>query len=383
MKSGRLILVLLGIALILPLMANLGLAAKPKVVRIGFLGALTGNVATYGIMTLKGMEMAASEINTAGGVLGHKVVILKEDDRGDKTEIVNITKKYVTQDKVAAVVGDPTTGGTKAAAPICQANKVVLLSAGAVGPNVEAIGDYIFRNTLLDGFAAPATINYLMKVNKWKKFAMVTSSNNDFSVGLSAIFKDAVKKAGGKVLSEEFIADGDTVFSAQVTKIKRLKADAIIFTGYYTEGGLFMKEVRKQGLSLVMVGGDGLLSPDLIKLGEKAVEGSYVYCGFSPQQAEGNTAKFLENFKKKNQKEADLFVAQGYDAVKLLAKVMTDAKSIDPKKFRSALAKTKNYQGVSGTLSFLPDRRPLKSPVFVNQVKGGKFSLFAKVPVKP
>lgn len=356
--------------------------AKGDDIKIGFLGALTGNVATYGIMTLKGMEMAAEEINAAGGVLGRKVVILKEDNRGDKTEIINITRKYVTRDGAVAVVGDPTTGGTKAAAPICQESKVVLLSAGAVGPGVEEIGEYIFRNTLLDAFAAPATIGHLMKANKWKKFALVTSNNNDFSVGLSGIFKDAVKKAGGKILSEEFIADGDTVFSAQVTKIKQLKADAIIFTGYYTEGGLFMKEVRKQGMTLVMVGGDGLLSPDLMKLGGKAVEGSYVYCGFSPEQAEGQTAAFLKAFKAKQGKDADLFVAQGYDAVKLLAKAMTVAKSADPVKFRSALAKTKNYQGVSGNLTFLPDRKPLKSPVFVNQVKDGKFVLAAKVPVK-
>lgn len=357
--------------------------AKDKEVRIGFLGALTGNVATYGTATLAGMEAAADEINAAGGILKHKLVILKEDDRGDKTEIVNITKKYVTQDDVVAVVGDPTTGGTKAAAPVCEANKVVLLSAGAVGPGVEEIGKYIFRNTLLDAFAAPATIKHLMAVNKWKKFALVTSSNNDFSVGLSGIFKDAVKKSGGVILSEESIADGDTVFSAQVTKIKQLKADAIIFTGYYTEGGLFMKEVRKQGLSLVMVGGDGLLSPDLIKLGGKAVEGSYVYCGFSPEQAEGVTAQFLKDYKAKSGQDADLFVAQGYDAVKLLAKAMVDADSIKPKKFRDVLAKVQNYVGVSGTLSFLPDRRPIKSPVFINQVKKGKFALFAKAPVKP
>lgn len=382
MRRFRLVHVLFLSVLVIALsVSGLG-QAKSNDIRIGFLGALTGNVATYGIMTLQGMEMAANEINAAGGVLGRKIVILKEDNRGDKTEIINITRKYITRDRVVAIVGDPTTGGTKAAAPICQESKVVLLSAGAVGPGVEEIGDYIFRNTLLDSFAAPATISHLMKANNWKRFALVTSSNNDFSVGLSGIFKDAVNKAGGTILSEEFITDGDTVFSAQVTKIKRQNADAIIFTGYYTEGGLFMKEVRKQGMKQVMVGGDGLLSPDLMKLGGKAVEGSYVYCGFSPEQAQGVTATFLKNYRAKQGREADLFVAQGYDAVKLLAQTMISAKSADPKKFRSVLAKTQNFEGVSGNLSFLPDRKPLKSPVFVNQVKDGKFILAAKVPVK-
>lgn len=356
--------------------------AESKEIKIGFLGALTGSVATYGITTLDGMKMAADEINKAGGVLGKQIKIVEYDNRGDKAEGASVTRKMVTQDKVVAVVGDPTTGITKVAAPICQENKVVLLSAGATGPGVVEFGDYVFRNTLLDVVGGPATMKYIIQDRNWKKVALITSKNNDFSVGLSGIFRDAILKNGGEIVIEENIQDGDTDFSAQVTNIKAKAPDVIVFSGYYTEGGLIMQEARKQGLKdQVMVGGDGLQSPVWWELGKEAVEGSITYAGFSPEQPTADQAKFIETYRAKSNKVPDLFVAQGYDAVKILAEAMKKANSADPTVFKATLAQTKDFPGVSGTTTFLANREPLKSPIYLLEIKGQKFSLLAKVPV--
>lgn len=355
---------------------------EPATIKIGFLGALTGSVASYGQNTLDGMKLAMEEINAAGGVNGKQVEIIDNDDRGDKTEGANITQKYVTQDKVVAIVGDPTTGITKVAAPIANQNKVVIMSAGSTGPGVVEIGPYVFRDTLLDAVGGPATIKYIVEKKGWKKVALITSINNDFSVGLSKIFKDGILAAGGEIATEENISDGDTDFSAQVTNIKNKGAQVIIFSGYYTEAALIMKEVRKQGMKdIVMVGGDGLQSPVLWELGGAAVEGSISYAGFSPEQPTPTTAKFIESFKKKYAKDPDLFHAQGYDAVQLIANAIKQANTANPEKFKDTLAATKNFDGVSGTISFKENREPLKSPVFLLQVNGGKFTLLEKVTV--
>jgi len=357
--------------------------AESKEIKIGFLGALTGSVATYGITTLDGMKMAAEEINKAGGVLGKQIKIVEYDNRGDKAEGASVTRKMITQDKVVAVIGDPTTGITKVAAPICQENKVVLLSAGATGPGVVEFGDYVFRNTLLDAVGGPATMKYIIQDRGWKKVALITSKNNDFSVGLSGIFRDAIKKNGGDIVIEENIQDGDTDFSAQVTNIKSKSPDVIVFSGYYTEGGLIMQEVRKQGMkNQVMVGGDGLQSPVWWELGKDAVEGSITYAGFSPEQPTADQAKFIETYKAKSGgKVPDLFVAQGYDAVKIIAEAIKKANSADPTVFKAALAQTKDFPGVSGNTTFLANREPLKSPIYLLEIKEQKFSLLAKVPV--
>jgi len=361
-------------------------AAAPAAdtIKIGFLGALTGDVAMFGKPTLDGMKMAAEEINAAGGITGKKIEIVEADDRGDKQEGASVTQKLISRDKVVAIVGDPTTGITKVAAPIAQKAGVVLLSAGATGPGVVEIGDFIFRDTLLDSIAIPACIEFFAKDMKYKKVAIVTSDNNDYSVGLSQTFRDSAKKVPSiKIVADEKVKDGDKDFSAQITNIKAQKPDVILFSGYYTEGALIMKEARKQGLKCAMFGGDGLFSPKFIELGGPAVEGSMSALGFSPEQATPETEKFISAFKAKHNGELPgLFDAQGYDAIKLLADSMTRANSADPKVFKDALAKTKNFAGVSGTISMQANREPIKTPLSLLYVKDGKFILKAKVPVK-
>jgi len=361
-------------------------AAAPagNTVKIGFLGALTGDVAMFGKPTLEGMKMAAEEVNAAGGVLGKQIEIVEADNRGDKQEGASVTQKFISRDNVTAIVGDPTTGITKVAAPIAQKAGVVLLSAGATGPGVVETGDFIFRDTLLDSIAIPACIEYFAKDLKYKNVAIITSDNNDYSVGLSQTFRDAAAKVPSiKIVADEKVKDGDKDFSGQITNIKAKKPDVILFSGYYTEGALIMKEARKQGLKASMFGGDGLFSPKFIELGGPAVEGSMSALGFSTEQATPETMKFIEAFKAKHNGELPgLFDAQGYDAVMLLVDSMKRANSADPKVFKDALAKTKGFAGVSGTISMQASREPIKSPLSLLVVKDGKFVLKAKVPVK-
>jgi branched-chain amino acid transport system substrate-binding protein len=357
--------------------------AAGDTIKIGFLGALTGDVAMFGKPTLEGMKMAAEDLNAAGGVLGKKVEIVEADNRGDKQEGASVTQKLISRDNVIAIVGDPTTGITKVAAPIAQKAQVLLISAGATGPGVVENGDFIFRNTLLDSVAIPACIDYFANDLKYKKVAIITSDNNDYSVGFSQTFRDAAKGKGIEIVADEKVKDGDKDFSGQVTNIKAKKPDVIFFSGYYTEGALIMKEARKQGVKANMFGGDGLFSPEFIKLGGSAVEGSMSALGFAPEQASPETAKFIEAFSKKFAGQVPgLFDAQGYDGVMMIADAIKRANSADPKVFKDAMATTKNFQGVSGTITIRANREPIKTPLCLLAVKDGKFALKAKVPVK-
>jgi branched-chain amino acid transport system substrate-binding protein len=134
---------------------------------------------------------------------------------------------------------------------------------------------------------------------------------------------------------------------------------------------------------IVMVGGDGLQGEDFMKIGKEAVEGSVSYAGFSPEQPTEKTKKFIDSFKAKNNgEEPDLFAAQGYDALMLIAQAIKDANSADPSVFKDKLAATKAYEGVSGTITFQAGREPIKSPVYLLEVKSNKFALLKKVPVE-
>ena len=360
-----------------------GAGAEPEVIKIGFLGDLTGDTAIYGQHTLDGMEMAAAKLNDGGGVLGKQIEIVVEDHRYDKAEAANIVQKFINQDQVVGIVGDPTTGITKATAPISNKGEVVQISAGSTGPDVVEIGPYIFRNTLLDTVGAPATVDYMINELGFKKVALITAVNSDYSVGLSKIFKETIEENGGEIVIEESLQEGDTDFSGQISNIKNKNPEVIVYSGYYTEGGLLMKEVRKQGMTdIVMVGGDGLQAPTFWELGGNAVEGSISYCGFSPEQPTAETAKFIEEFQAKYGNEPDMFNAQGYDAVMIIADAIDKAGSADPKVFKDSMAQTKDFPGVSGVTTFRENREPLKSPVYLLQVKDQKWTLLKKVPVE-
>lgn len=386
MKASKRIALLLCVMMLAALLAGCGGAKSTEqaadTIKLGFLGATTGSVANYGIPGQKGMKMAIEEINANGGVLGKQLEGIYEDNKGDTTEIANITTKYITQNKVVALVGDPCTGLTKVAADIAQKNKVVIFSAGATGEGVVEIGDYVYRNTLLDKFAAPAVVDWMISQQGWEKFAIITSLNNGYSTALTPVFQEAIKAKGGQIVLEETINDEETDFTAQVTKLKNANADVLVFTGYYTEAALIMTEVARKGLDIKLVGGDGLYGQDLAKLGKEAVEEKVIlYCGFSSDQPSPETDKFIKAYRAKYNEDPDMFSAQYYDAVYILAKAMTDANSADPSVFKDELAKLKDYPGVSGQTTIRDDREPLKSPVCLLTIKDGKFALEDKIPV--
>jgi len=357
--------------------------AATETIKLGFLGATTGSVANYGIPGEKGMKLAIKEINADGGVLGKQLEGIYEDNKGDNTEIANITTKYITRDKVAALIGDPCTGLTKVAADIAQKNKVVIFSAGATGAGVVEIGDYVFRNTLLDIFAVPVVVDWMLNDQGWKNVAVITSLNNGYSTALTPVFKEALEANNANIVLEDSINDGETDFTAQVTKLKNAGADVLVFTGYYTEAALIMNEAQKQNLDIKLIGGDGLYGQDLAKLGLSAVEEKVIfYCGFSTDQPSEETAAFLESYRAEYNEEPDMFSAQYYDAVRIIADAMEKTGSADPTVFKAELAKLKDYPGVSGMTSFRADREPIKSPVILMTVKEGKFALVNKLPVE-
>ena len=391
LKNKTWLAILLSLVMMFSLLAGCGGGGTDKgadkaageTIKLGFLGATTGSVANYGIPGEKGMKLAIKEINADGGVLGKQLEGIYEDNKGDNSEIANITTKYITRDKVAALIGDPCTGLTKVAADIAQKNKVVIFSAGATGAGVVEIGDYVFRNTLLDIFAAPAVVDWMLDDQGWKNVAIITSLNNGYSTALTPVFKEALEARNANIVLEDSINDGETDFTAQVTKLKNAGADVLVFTGYYTEAALIMNEAQKQNLDIKLIGGDGLYGQDLAKLGLSAVEEKVIfYCGFSTDQPSEETAAFLEKYRAEYNEEPDMFSAQYYDAVKIIADAMEKSGSADPTVYREELAKLKDYPGVSGQTTFRADREPIKSPVFLMTVKDGKFALVNKIPVE-
>jgi branched-chain amino acid transport system substrate-binding protein len=347
-------------------------------IKIGEFGSLTGDNASFGISQNNGVQMAVEEINAAGGVLGKKIELIVEDNQTKQGETTTIVRKLISQDHVVALIGEVASSKTLEAAPIAQEAKIPDIATAATNPRVTQTGDYIFRVCFTDDFQAVVIARFVLEKLQKKKVAFMTDVKQDYSVGLTGIAKDYLLKHGADVVKEQSYSSGDKDFRAQLTDIKSANPDVIIITGYYPEAALIAKEARQLGIKSVLVGGDGWDGASLIPVGGKAIEGAYFSNHFSVEDKSPAVQDFVSKYKQKYNTVPDAFAALGYDAVKLLADAITRAGSTDPQKLRDAIASTKNFPGVSGTITINPERNATKSAVILT-IKDGAVHYFDTV----
>lgn len=358
-----------------------GAASTENVLIIGGQNPETGPMADYGSKTVLGAQIAFDEINAAGGVNGKKIVFKHYDSRGDKTEAVNLTRR-LSREGSCAIIGEITSGGFLAMRELAQEAGVVAISTGATAKYVteKKVGDkyehipFAFRNTLQDNDGAPSLTNYLVNTKGYKRFALITSINNDYSVGLSEFFRQAIKNAGGEIVTEQTINDGDADVSAQITSIKNSGVDIIVFTGYYQEAARLLTTMRNQGLNIPLAGGDGFQSPDLWNLAGDAAVGAMFFAGFSAEVDRENIKAFKAKMLEKG-KEADTFSAQGYDAAYLLVHAMKEANVTDCSDaaqrdaIRAKLMEIKDFEGITGKMSIDATGSAVKEPFLLEVIK--------------
>lgn len=361
-----------------------GCAKKENVLKIGEYGSLTGTTATFGISTKNGIDMATEEINAAGGLLGKKVEVIVEDDRGLPDEASSAVKKLVTQDKVAAVLGEVASSRSLAGAPICQENKIPMVSPSSTNPKVTEAGDYIFRICFIDPFQGEAMAKFAYNNLKVKKAAILKDSKNDYSVGLAQYFAETFKSLGGQIVAEESYFEGDQDFKAQLTSIKGKKPEAIFIPGYYTEVGLIARQARELGLNIPLMGGDGWDSPKLaeiasIKKPGDALKDCYFSNHYSANDPRPEIQSFIQKYKSKYNEVPDAMAVLGYDAAHILYTAIKRAASAEGAKIRDALAQTKDFPGVAGSTTIDSARNARKPLVVLKIGEGGKYEYTATV----
>ncbi len=343
-----------------------------KEIVIGEYGSLTGNTATFGQSTKNGSEMAFEEINKAGGVLGKPVKLIVEDDQSKPEEAATAVTKLINQNAVQAVLGEVASSRSLAAAPICQGAKVPMVTPSSTNPKVTQVGDYIFRVCFTDVQQGEADAKFAAKSLKLKRAALLYDVRNDYSVGLRLVFAQKFKEYGGEIVAEQSYSEGDSDFRAQLTQLKSANPEIIYVPGYYTEVGTIARQSRDLGISAPLLGGDGWDSPRLWEIGGKALNGCYFSNHYSVDDPSPAVQKFVAAYKAKYGATPDALAALGYDAARILADAMKRANSADGPKVRDALAQTKDFAGVTGSITIDKDRNAVK-PVVMLKVQDGKF----------
>jgi branched-chain amino acid transport system substrate-binding protein len=347
-------------------------------IKVGEFASLTGKEATYGQAAHKGTLLAFEDTNAAGGVLGRKLELIAEDDQSKPGEAATIAKKFISRDKVVAILGEITSGRTLEAAPIAQNARIPLISPGATAPEVTTKGNYVFRVCFIDSFQGTVMAKFARESLKLRRVALLSSVSSAQSVGLSKYFKQRFAADGGTVALEQKYSEGDKDFRAQLTAIKAANVEGIFVPGYYAEAALICKQARDLGLSVPLFGVDGWESSELINIGGKAVEGAYFSTHYSAESKDPAVVSFNERFQKRWGSNSDALSALGYDSAMMLIDAIKRAGTTDSAKLRAALAGTKNFRGVTGIITLDAQRNPTKSAVVLT-VKDGKFQFVETV----
>ena len=345
-----------------------------KEILVGEYGSLTGGIATFGISTKNASEMAFDEINKKGGVLGKQIKLLVEDDQSKPEEAGTAVTKLINQDHVVAMLGHVASSHSLAAAPICQSNKVPMITPSSTNPRVTQVGDYIFRVCFTDTFTGEVVAKFVYDTLKAKKVAILVDVRSDYSVGLQTFFGEAFKRRGGEIVANQSYSQGDSDFRAQLTQIKATNPDAIYVPGYYTEVGTIVHQGRELGITVPFVGSDGWDSPKLWEIGGEALNGCYFSNHYSTDDPNPAVQKFVNDYKTKYGQVPDALAALAYDAARILADSFTRAGSTDGDKVRKAIGATKDFPGVTGTITINAERNAVK-PAVILKVENGKYLL--------
>jgi branched-chain amino acid transport system substrate-binding protein len=362
------------IATLLPCLAALAFSTLTTLgqdeIKVGEFASMSGGSASFGQSSHKGTALAVDEINAAGGVLGKKIDLISEDDRSTAGVPATVVHKLISEDNVVAVLGEVASSKSLEAAPICQENKVPMISPASTNAKVTQVGDYIFRVCFIDPFQGKVMAKFALSKG-WKNVALLKDVKQDYSVGLAQAFQDAFTAGGGTIVKTQEYSTGDKDFRAQLTSIKASHPDAIFVPGYYGEVALIARQSRQFGIKAPMLGGDGWVGESLLKVAGSALDGCFFSNHYSEDDPSPVIQTFVKTYQAKYGEKPDAMAALGYDSAKILADAIARAGGTDGAKLRDAIAGTKDFRGVTGDITLDADRNATKAAVIMTIANGG------------
>ncbi|MGE4400771.1 MAG: branched-chain amino acid ABC transporter substrate-binding protein [Desulfobulbus sp.] len=349
-----------------------GLALADAPIKIGVAGAHSGDLASYGLPTLKAAQLIVKDINSQGGINGNPIELLIEDDACKPEIAINTATKLVSSG-VQAVIGHICSDATKAALPIYRDAKVIVISPSATTPDLTQSGDYpnFYRTIGSDAVQARYMVDFTLDTLKAKKIAII-HDKGDYGKGLAEYAQDFIKNSGkAKVVLFEGITTGGVDYSAVIQKIKRYKADAVIFGGYHPEASKLVTRMHQKRLDLPFISDDGVKLDTFIQVAGENAEGVYAT---GPADVSKNTIarEYREKFKQAEGSEPGAFFDNAVTATLALTNAIAKAGSTEPEALAKALH-TEEVDTPFGKIKFDDKGDPIGIGFSIYQVKDKQF----------
>ena len=356
-------------------------------IRIGMFAPLSGYGAYYGEDCAKGATFAIDEANAKGGVLGRKVVLVTEDDKGVPAEAVNAVEKLITKDQVVALSSSNYSSCTLAVMPkikdakvpmfVHTASSTLITEGSGVGGN-----PWTFKCNPNDTMMLIALAKFIVQKQGVKSVCFI-GEDTDFGRGIVKGLKDWMAPNGVKILSEDYVKAGETEFTPLLTKIKGLKPDVL---GLGVVGPTQIQSLVKQMLELRMkVPLTGRYDLNAKQIAEHiqsgALEGSTCAESYSPLYAGVQSQAFVKRVQSALGRETGIFwwgVYFSYETTRLILNAIQSGGSADRAAIRDT-AKKLEMELITGTKVRFDDHNQWHPPAFITGVKDGKIVLFGLI----
>jgi len=382
------------VAVILFFVAGIGgvaLAKAPEFIFIGVNAPLTGDIPKVGEGTKYAAQMWLEDVNAAGGIAvggkKYKVELVIEDNESKAESAVKANTKLITEDEVLAIVGPQS---SKQAIPAGgKANELgtPMISPWSTNPDTTKDRPFVFRGCFLDPFQGPVVANFIKDEFGYTKAAVLYDVASDYPKGLAEFFKAAWEKLNGpgSVVAYESFTTKDADFSSQLTKIINSGAEVIFTPQYYNEVALIVQQAHQLGWDKPIVGSDSWGSAETVKLCGKDCYGLFFSTHYAAAGAKGATKEFIDRYNKEYGYVPDDVAALTWDSIRIVQQAIQDCGTLtgDIKKdrqcVRDALAKIKEFDGITGKMTFTEDGDPIKCAVIVRISDAGEFEFYKSV----
>ncbi len=336
-----------------PVVAPAAPITKPEVVvKLGHVAPMTGPQAHLGKDNEDGALLAIDELNAQNMEIGGakvKFELVAEDDQADPKQGTIVAQKLVDA-KVNGVIGHLNSGTTIPASKLYFDAGIPQISGSATNPKYTQQGFNTAFRVMANDVQQGKALGEFAAGQGYKTVAVV-DDRTAYGQGLADEFTKAAEAAGLKVVATEYTTDKATDFKAILTKIKSKKPDLVFFGGMDAQGGPMTKQMKELGIKAKFLGGDGVCTPEYMKLGGDATNGNYCSLPGMPLEKLAKGPAFREKFMKKFNTDIQLYAPYVYDAVMVMADSMKRANSVEPAKYLPEIGKTK-YDGVTSLIQF-------------------------------
>ena len=366
-------------------------ARSADTIKIGFDIPMTGDIPKVGESSKYAAEIRLAEINGAGGLKvgnkSYKLEFIYEDNESKAESAVAAALKLITQDQVLGIIGPQASKQAIPAGEVCNANKTPMISPWSTNPKTTENRPYVFRACFLDPFQGPVVAKFASEEFKAKKAAVLYDIGSDYPKGLAEFFKEAFEKINGpgSVVAFETFTHGDKDFSAQLTKIAKSDADILFTPQYYDEVPLIVRQARELGWKKPILGSDSWGSAELMNLCGDACKGSFFSTHYAAAGATGPTKEFIGKYQAKWGYVPDDVAALTWDAINLMCQAIQNTGGLtgnidkDREAVKDQLTKVKDFEGITGKMTFSPGGNPTKCAVIVKISDKGEFEFFKSV----